>query len=464
MKEDHFSAQASQYANIRPTYPTGLFKWISDHTNKHSLALDIATGNGQSCVGLSKYYEQVIGVDTSQEQIKNAYQIDNVKYIVSSAENIDKEITENSVDVITIAQALHFFNLNEFYKCLDKVLKPNGMLIAWVYIFPTCSQSNITDFIANCYYNVLKDHWEPFRTLVNDKYTTINFPYTKIDVPNEHKYVTVHWTKNDLYKYMHTWTAVQKLIKLTHTDSVECFKNELDNLWPSDIEKLDFTFELHFVCGLKPDFHKTYVEDAYNTIAQYFDRTRNYMWPKSEAFLKSISKDATIVDVGCGNGRNMLYLKNRNYTLLKGCDICQSFVDICLKKQLDVIKADNLKLPYNDDMFDCVISIAVVHHFNTKELRQQAIKELVRICKPNGKILIQVWGSNAVGSSIDKKTVIKDNDVLIPWYTVEGTFKTQRYYHLFCLGELESYCENLNVTILESYEEHFNYGTILLKR
>lgn len=211
-------------------------------------------------------------------------------------------------------------------------------------------------------------------------------------------------------------------------------------------------------------FQKKYVEEAYDKIAVYFDKTRNYMWKKTEEFLNSLSIESHIIDVGCGNGKNILYLKNKNYTNIFGCDISSSQVDICKNKNLNVIKADNLNLPYEDNSFDCVLSVAVIHHFDSVSDRKKAIEELIRICKSGGKIFIQVWADTAIGSSIDDKIVLDKNDVLIPWRTKDGTLQAERYYHLFENGELETYIDKNKVDILESYEERFNYGVIIMKK
>lgn len=214
------------------------------------------------------------------------------------------------------------------------------------------------------------------------------------------------------------------------------------------------------------DFQKIYVEDAYNMIAKSFDTTRAYMWNKTAEFLNDITEKDCVVDVGCGNGKNMIYLKNKGYYNLKGCDISEKQVEICKSKKLDVIKADNTCLPYNDNQFDYVLSVAVIHHLTTNDLRENAIRELVRICKPNGKIFIQVWGSSAIGSSIDNKINMDTvNDVLVPWRSTDGNLMAHRYYHLFAQGELESICKKIdNVNIGESYEERHNFGVILSKK
>lgn len=214
------------------------------------------------------------------------------------------------------------------------------------------------------------------------------------------------------------------------------------------------------------DIAYEHVEKAYDEIARSFDTTRRYMWNKTNKFLDSFDehKNTKFIDVGCGNGKNMIYLRNKEHLNIFGCDISEEQVKICNEKQLAVKKCDNVCLSYEDNEFDCVISVAVIHHMINNELRAKAISELVRICKPNGKIFIQVWGTNAIGSSIDDKIQLDGlNDYLVPWRTKEGKLVAKRFYHLFEKDELEELCKLTDVKIVESFEERCNYGVILEK-
>ena len=102
------------------------------------------------------------------------------------------------------------------------------------------------------------------------------------------------------------------------------------------------------------------VKDVYNKIAEYFDNTRYRPWSCVENFLDNLPKKSLIGDIGCGNGKNMLYKNNE--LLFKGCDFSIELVKIALKKGLNVIEGDILNLPYNDEEFDYTICIAVIHH------------------------------------------------------------------------------------------------------
>lgn len=202
-------------------------------------------------------------------------------------------------------------------------------------------------------------------------------------------------------------------------------------------------------------YEQEYVNGVYDKIAEHFSKTRSgKTWGKITEFINSLDKNSLVADIGCGNGKNMMI---RNDCCFIGCDKTTAFVNICKKKNLNVILGDNLLLPFRDNMFDAVISVAVIHHFSTHERREQAVKELYRILKPNGKLYIQVW------SNIQNGVMYDVQDTIIPWKLREGNREEiyNRYYHLFIKGELEElvkkYCE---LEIEESGEEYCNWYII----
>lgn len=215
-------------------------------------------------------------------------------------------------------------------------------------------------------------------------------------------------------------------------------------------------------------FECKHVTDVYNEIAKSFDKTRTQIWPKTKLFFdeltKNDNKDLKILDVGCGNGRNIIYLKDNGCTNVKGCDVTNEFVLICKEKNLDVQQENIINLSYPDNSFDVIICIAVIHHLSTEDRRIKAIEELVRIVKPGGKILIQVWAFKQVFS----KVKYTEKDVMIPWHMRRYKFESEqifkRYYHLFDENELETICLKCNIKIKESYWEHDNYGVIMEKQ
>ena len=135
--KDLFSSSSKEYASSRPKYPRSLFDFLVglvQHTNR---AWDCATGNGQAAAFLSDYFEQVIASDASKKQIENAQPRNNIRYEVFPAERTN--LADSSVDLITIAQALHWFDLDSFYKEAKRVLRKDnndcdgGVIAAWAY-------------------------------------------------------------------------------------------------------------------------------------------------------------------------------------------------------------------------------------------------------------------------------------------------------------------------------------------
>ena len=194
---------------------------------------------------------------------------------------------------------------------------------------------------------------------------------------------------------------------------------------------------------LESEYEKIYVHDTYQQIASEFDKTRVRVWKQVQEFMDSIPLEDTIADIGCGNGKNLMLRPNT----MVGYDICPEFITICKNKNLTAHWSDILNLQIMDNSYNHVICIAVIHHLSTEARRIKAIQELVRIVKPNGKILIMVWGVKG-----------EVQDILLPFNSV------QRYYHMFVEHELEGLCTQLQgVRILASSYQAENYTIILQK-
>jgi len=183
------------------------------------------------------------------------------------------------------------------------------------------------------------------------------------------------------------------------------------------------------------NFDAIYVAKAYNDIAPHFSQTRSYLWPGVIDFYDLIPKNSFIADIGCGNGKNIdnSYTKEKNLTCF-GCDITQYFLDVCKNDNKSVIKANNLYLPFKDNFFDAVLSVAVIHHFSNHEDRIKSIQEIFRITKSNGIFLIQIWAQE---QETDSKKLFKHGDNLVPWSLRNPKNKqmelasVDRYYYIF---------------------------------
>lgn len=216
--------------------------------------------------------------------------------------------------------------------------------------------------------------------------------------------------------------------------------------------------------SLSPEeYEKKYVHKVYNQIASHFSVTRYRPWPQVESFLKSLSADSIMIDVGCGNGKNLGISPGTNI----GCDICPELLEIAKERGHNVIECDALNLSFDNEIADVVISIAVIHHFVNPERRIKAIQEMLRILKPGGQMLIYVWAKGEennndffVGWSnnkkINQKNVNDTND--------EDEEKLNRYYHFFEERELEELCLQAGECMIEkSYFDKENWAVVVRK-
>lgn len=201
------------------------------------------------------------------------------------------------------------------------------------------------------------------------------------------------------------------------------------------------------------------VRNTYNNIANHFSDTRFKVWNCTKDFLNSITSNSIGLEVGCGNGKNMMF---RSDIKIEGIDICDKFVDMCKKKNLNVVQGDMTNLPYKDEQFDFVFSIAVLHHLDTLEKRIQAIKEMFRVCKKDGNIFVLVWAFEQEESS---KRKFKSKDEMVSWFSREDGNTYYRYYHLYSKDELEREFEftKNKFNIIKSFYEMGNWGLIIRK-
>ncbi|KAJ1541965.1 Alkylated DNA repair protein alkB 8, partial [Nowakowskiella sp. JEL0078] len=140
--------------------------------------------------------------------------------------------------------------------------------------------------------------------------------------------------------------------------------------------------------GREAQFEDEHVHKVYEAIAPHFSSTRYKPWPVIAKFLEDRLVGSLGADVGCGNGK-YLGVNKSVYTL--GSDRSFNLIDICGQRGFEALIADGLRLPYRSDVFDFVLSIAVIHHFSSAERREHAVKELLRIVRPGGEVLIFAW-------------------------------------------------------------------------
>tara|TARA_B100000902_G_scaffold66332_1_gene72760 strand:+ start:167 stop:784 length:618 start_codon:yes stop_codon:yes gene_type:complete len=191
------------------------------------------------------------------------------------------------------------------------------------------------------------------------------------------------------------------------------------------------------------EYEKRYVSDIYNEISGHFDKTRGYQWSWITEFINSIPHNSSITDIGCGNGRNML---NPNYNFI-GIDNCIEFIKICAKQNMNVIQSDMTKIPIKSHSQDAVISIASFHHLSSNARRLEALKEMRRIIKSSGKILISVWSITQPEKTRRKFT--EYGDTIVTWNNNRGKIY-DRYYYIFNIDEIKELFKKADL-ILEKH-------------
>lgn len=225
--KDYFSEQAQNYAKYRPHYPSQLFAYLASLTADHALAWDCGTGSGQAAVALAEYYQQVVATDASAEQIARATPKDNIDYRVMPAEKTN--LSASSVDLITVAVALHWFNFAEFFTEVKRVLKPAGILAAWCYNLPHINKDIDIIIGQKLYKEVLGSYWPPERRYIDEQYQTIPFPFRALTTPRF--MLENHWDLAGLVSYLNTWSASLVYQKQHGSSALTAIMPELTAVW-----------------------------------------------------------------------------------------------------------------------------------------------------------------------------------------------------------------------------------------
>ena len=244
--EDHFSTQSGQYAQYRPQYPDTLYAYLASIVPARSLVWDCGTGNGQAALGLAQYFARVYATDASAEQIARAYPDDKVEYHVESAEKVGLESA--SVDLVTVAQAVHWFDFDKFYDEVQRVLKLNGILTVWTYHLPEISPP-IDQTLLRYYAEVLAGFWPERIRYLHERYTTLPFPFEEIKPPSIA--METRWDLDQLAGFLDSWSGTQRYREQKGGHPLKEIWEELSNAWGAEKEKRLIHWSLHFRIGRK---------------------------------------------------------------------------------------------------------------------------------------------------------------------------------------------------------------------
>jgi len=199
------------------------------------------------------------------------------------------------------------------------------------------------------------------------------------------------------------------------------------------------------------------VEETYNTIAEDFNKTRYKIWRCVLHFIEALESKTKLLEVGCGNGKNILYRQDIDSY---GIDISEEQVEICKRKGLKVEKANMTFLPFNSSEFDNIICVATYHHLDNTNDRRRALLEMYRVLKVNGKLLLTVW---AMEQEVNSKRKFTSSDEMVSWTQNGSTY--YRYYHIYRRGELEEeireFCSEFKI---ESVNYELGNWSVVLRK
>lgn len=244
--KDHFSSHAADYARYRPHYPAELYAALAARCEDHALAWDCGTGNGQAAVGLAAHFDRVVATDASAEQIAQAEPHPRVTYHVAPAPR--SPLAGASADLVTVAQAIHWFDVDAFYAEVRRVLKPGGALAVWTYGLQRVAPE-IDPLLDRFYRAIVGPYWPPERRHVDAAYRTLPFPFAEESLPVPP--MTMDWTLDELLGYLGTWSASQRYLRATGEDPVAQIREDVAAAWGEPGAARRVTWPLYIRLGRK---------------------------------------------------------------------------------------------------------------------------------------------------------------------------------------------------------------------
>lgn len=241
--KDHFSGHAAIYREARPTYPPALFAWLASAAPARTLAWDAGCGNGQASGALAAHFERVVATDPSAAQIAQAHARHNIDYRVEPAEQ--SSLGDASADLVTVGQALHWFDLERFHAEVRRVLRPGGLVAEWTYA--DCTVTPAIDVHKDRLYTELTaDYWPPERAFVESGYRTLAFPFDRLAAPAFD--MVMPWDVEAFLAYLRSWSACQRYLAANGHDAVAHVEAPLRAAWGGQRVR-DVRWTLHLRCG-----------------------------------------------------------------------------------------------------------------------------------------------------------------------------------------------------------------------
>ncbi|WP_298625283.1 class I SAM-dependent methyltransferase [uncultured Legionella sp.] len=241
----HFNQNSDQYLLCRPDYPEALFDYLAQLVDPNVIVWDCGTGNGQAAKALAERFSRVIATDINQAQLDMAIKAANIDYICTPVEKAP--IQSHSIGLITVAQALHWFDFSLFYNEVKRVSVANGIIAAWCYSLGVFN--NLIDApIKKLYYEILgNEFWPKERFYIDEQYQTIPFPFTLLNAPEFQ--IRKRLDFSQLIGYLSTWSAVKEFQKRQQKNPIELVFDELESQWGEPDLAHEIVWPVHCLIG-----------------------------------------------------------------------------------------------------------------------------------------------------------------------------------------------------------------------
>ena len=241
-----FTTVAREYANFRPGYPPELFAWLARVSPSVDAVWDCGCGSGQASRALAGYFTQVHATDVAAEQIAAAKPQPRVQYSVARAE--DSGLPDASVDLVTVAQALHWFDVDAFYAEARRVARPGALLVVWNYPRPKFVSAELDRRFLEFYSGVVGPYWPAERRHIEANYSTLPFPFEQIEAPPFG--LKLEWNLEQVLGYVSSWSATTRYRQALGADPVPLLAESLGDIWPG----AGASVPLHMPLGLRAGY------------------------------------------------------------------------------------------------------------------------------------------------------------------------------------------------------------------
>ena len=243
---DHFSGVASDYVAFRPQYPVELFDWLASVCQRHDVAWDCACGSGQASRPLVSYFGMVVGTDASPTQVAAAEAIENIRFVVAASERTP--LADGTFDLVTVAQALHWFVGETFFEEVRRVVRPGGVFAAWTYGMPNIVYDAVENVVHDFINVSLEPYWPPEIQMVLNGYDSIDLPFEELESPAFE--LKVDWPLERFLGFARTWSAVGRYVEELGEDPVLRLAAELEEVWEDEEALLPVSYRLDLRAGM----------------------------------------------------------------------------------------------------------------------------------------------------------------------------------------------------------------------